>query len=267
MKIARTLALSLGLAAALDLAGCAPRPVPVTTPTPPPETPAASALSLDPGLTPPERLWHLRAALNVAALGCPAQGSAIITRYNRLLRDAKPQLAAAYRAQVAAFRGRHGDDWQPQFDRYMTGLYNRFAAPDAQPAFCPVADAIAAEALATADLTGFAGPALARIEAAFAAPPRVAARALPAPAIAAAPAAGWRIQLGAYTGRAAAEAAWARIKARQPGLAGYSPIFEAVPGKPQLVRVQIGNAGDRAAALTLCALASAGGFDCLPLRR
>ncbi|WP_426165474.1 SPOR domain-containing protein [Sandarakinorhabdus sp. DWP1-3-1] len=250
----------------LGLAACTTRqpPAPVAaTAAPGPQTTS--------GLTAGERVWHLRAALNVAALACPSRtGGAIVDRYNRLLRDRKAPLAEAYQAEVAVFRGRHGDGWQAPFDRSMTSLYNRFAAPDGQAAFCREADAIAAEALATPDLAAFAGPALLRIEAALAAPPPVVAVANAPQVRAAAPAAagvGWRIQLGAFTGAAAAAAAWDRIRSRQPSLAGYAPHYEPVPARPQLTRLQIGNATDRGSALTLCALAAAGGFDCIPVRR
>jgi hypothetical protein len=74
----------------------------------------------------------------------------------------------------------------------------------------------------------------------------------------------WRIQIGAFTGQAAAERAWTRATARVPSLAGYSPIYQPVPGKP-LVRVQVGAADDRAGAIRLCAVAAAGGFDCMPV--
>ena len=263
VKIARAAALLLALSAA----GCADKRAVPLVPVAPTAVLASTPLGLDRGLSPGERVWHLRAALNVAALGCPAPtGGAIIDRYNRLLRDRKGALASAYQAEIAVFRDRHGSGWQPQFDRYMTSLYNRLAAPTAQPAFCPLAAAIADEALAATDIQQFAGPALARIEAAFVAPPPVP---FAAPAIAAAPsiaAAYWRIQLGAYTGAAAAAAAWDRIRARQPGLAGYAPHFEPVPARPELVRLRIGDAVDRGNALTLCALAAAGGFDCIPVR-
>ena len=77
----------------------------------------------------------------------------------------------------------------------------------------------------------------------------------------------WRIQIGAFTGKAAAEAAWERARVRAPSLASYKPHYEKVPGRPELVRVQLGSARDRTGALRLCAAAAAGGFDCIPLPR
>ena len=121
--------------------------------------------------------------------------------------------------------------------------------------------ALPADALAAA-----AGPALARLEAALLAPPpppavRMAAAPVAAEAL---PAGDWRIQIGAFTGRARAEAAWALARDRVPSLGKFQPRFDPVPNSP-LVRVQIGPAADRAGAVALCAAAAAGGFDCLPL--
>ncbi|GGD99082.1 hypothetical protein GCM10011529_01540 [Polymorphobacter glacialis] len=270
-------------AALLLVAACAskPKPVPPSVPAASPAGNAGRPLGLDPSLTGPERVWHLRAALNVAALGCTSKtGGAIVTRYNAMLKDRKSLLASAYQAEVTEFRRDHGDNWQPEFDRYMTALYNRFARPQAQENFCIAADSIAAEAVAvpSADFEAFATTSLVRIEQAFIAPPPVP----PAPVAIAAlerrtaptatpsaapiPTSGWRIQLGAYTGQPAATAAWDTIKSRQPGLAAYTPRYEPVPNRPGLIRVQIGGAGDKNSALTLCALASAGGFDCIAIR-
>src|SRR3546814_10673275 len=47
---------------------------------------------------------------------------------------------------------------------------------------------------------------------------------------------GWRIQIGAYTGRKAAEAAWEQVRRAAPGLAAYRPYYEEAPGRRGLVR-------------------------------
>ncbi len=252
---------------ALILAACATNPAtPPPPPRPAPATPADWPAPLPASLTGPERIWHLRAALNVAALSCPSKtGPAIVRNYNDLLKSRKSLLAAAYQAEIRQFQQAGGPDWQASFDRYMTKLYNRYAWPPAQPRFCTTADTIATQALQTPayDFEPFANNALARIEQALAytAPTESAARVVVAPMQSTTP---WRIQLGAYTGQPAA--AWAQIQYRLPGLATYIPHFEPVPTKPGLVRLQIGNATNRGSALTLCALAAAGGFDCIPVR-
>lgn len=253
-------------------AGCArhaPPPPPVPAPTPSPvvtPTPAPSMPTINSDIGAEESLWHLRAALNVAALACgqgPA-GTGIVTRYNALLTERKAALATAYAAEQA----RHGTA-PGALDRHMTQLYNFFADPAAQRAFCaaaaPVADEVAG--LSSAALPAAAPEALARLErpviaarlAAVAAPAAAPAVAMAAPATAP-----WRIQIGAFTGQTAAEAAWRRATVRVPSLAGYTPIYQPVPGRP-LVRVQVGAAPDRMGAIRLCAAAAAGGFDCMPV--
>ena len=266
-----------GLGLAFCLAACATRSAP--PPTPRPALIVTRAVPVDwPGplpatLTGPERIWHLRAALNVAALSCPTKtGPAIVSNYNDFLKAKKPLLAAAYNAEIRQFQQFGAANWQPAFDRYMTKLYNRYAWPPVQARFCATANTIAPQALQTAnqDFEAFATDALARIEQAMAFTPPTTSPVYPAAtqalALATTDLTPWRIQLGAFTGQPAATAAWAQIKSRLPGLSAYVPHFEPVPGKPELVRLQIGNATDRSSALTLCALAAAGGFDCIPVR-
>ena len=264
------------MAVAAMLVGCGhrerpapPPPAPVVEPSPAP-APAPPPVTINSGLGTEEALWHLRAALNVAALGCgqgPA-GAAIVTRYNALLIERKAVLASAY----AAERTRYGTE-PGALDRHMTQLYNFFADPVAQRGFCAVAADVSAEVATTAAdaLPAFADTALARLERPIVAPRVTVAPAATAATMAAAAAVAvtptaspWRIQIGAFTGQAAAEAAWARATTRVPSLGGYSPIYQPVPGKP-LVRVQVGAGNDRAGAIRLCAAAAAGGFDCMPV--
>jgi hypothetical protein len=277
-KTTRRIGWTAAAVAALVLSGCGRRQPPVTPPPigAPPAPPAAEPAAPPPptinsGVGEGEALWHLRAALNVAALGCgqgPA-GAGIVARYNALLTERKAALATAYGAETARYGAERG-----ALDRHMTQLYNFFADPVAQRGFCAVAAQVADEvATVPADaLPGFAATALTRLEQPIVAP-RVtvaAARVAPPPAAAlaavtAAPTASpWRIQIGAFTGQVAAERAWTHATARVPSLAGYSPIYQPVPGKP-LVRVQVGAADDRAGAIRLCAAAAAGGFDCMPV--
>jgi cell division septation protein DedD len=179
-----------------------------------------------------------------------------------LLTDDKAVLATAYASETR----RYGSGDPAALDRHMTQLYNFFARPQATPAFCVAAMDVAQRASATpaAQLPSYAPPALARLQSAILAPVRQ------APRIAAAmaePASGeWRIQLGAFTGRPAAAAAWDKVRVKLPSLAAYRPHYEAVPGSP-LVRLQIGSARDRTGALRLCAAAATGGFDCMTVAK
>ncbi|WP_239018249.1 SPOR domain-containing protein [Sphingomonas flavalba] len=246
---ARMMAVGGGLAL---LAGCAghkgkpvPTPAPAPTPTP---APAPTHPTINSGIGAQEAVWHLRAALNVAALSCNDRGLA--DRYNRLLQDKRSALAAAYAAETARFS-------TAALDSHMTQVYNYFALPRDRAAFC----AAAGEALAgagTADLPGFAPAALERLEA----PPALRHTATVAAARVAA-VGSWQIQLGAYGKRANAEAAWRQVSNRLSG-AARTPRYEAVPGKP-LTRLRVGPVADRAEAVRLCAAAAGAGLDCMPI--
>lgn len=86
-------------------------------------------------------VWHLRAALNVAALRCNDQ--ALVDAYNGFVRANAKVLA---RAHDGAMRDGGG---QAAFDGRMTKLYNYFALPPVQDAFCAAAATIATEAAVT----------------------------------------------------------------------------------------------------------------------
>ncbi len=284
-------------ASVAPVAGPAPQPPPGTAPGLAVPEPGSDGryVTINSGVNAEEALWHVRAALNVAALSCGHRpdGGAIVLHYNTLLTHRKAALATAYATEA----GRFGSGGQAALDAHMTRLYNFFAQPPAQAGFCAAAADIADQvtSLPADALPQFASGALGRLEApildyyrayasyrrelvAWSARPHggVAERApmqlaaerterAPAPV---APLAGvpWRIQLGAFTGQPAAEAAWARARSRLPTLATYRPHYQAIPGSA-LVRLQVGSADDRAGALRLCATAAAGGFDCLPVPR
>lgn len=270
-------------AAVLLVAGCAKKPKPVAVAAPPPAAPVPAPPAPLPA-DPAPAAWRLRGALNVAALAC--RSPALAADYNRLLKQHRAALRAAHAAEAERFRDNAGDRWQAAFDADMTRRYNRYATRT-DAAFCREAAAIAPEAAASPDLAGFAPAALARLEApalpslagkgdslaqpaagvggsVAQAPAVVAANRPPEQAATAAtqPSAPFRVQLGAYTGRTAAEAAWTQVRARAPSLAAYAPRFEPVPGREPLTRLQLASAG-RDDGLRLCALASAAGFDCI----
>ena len=175
----------------LILAGCArhreplalaPTPAPAVALAPPP----VSAINRD--LSPAATLWHLRVALNVAALAC--RGGAelqIIADYNALLRAQTVPLAAAQTALAAEYK-RRGGDWQDAQDDAMTRLYNFFSQAQARDAFCAAASDVLARTrtLAEPDVGGFAQASLLVLDAPFAriAEPRPA----PVYAVASAPA-------------------------------------------------------------------------------
>ena len=115
-------------------------------------------------LSPDEATWHLRVALNVAALGCRGPEEArMVSGYNALLAERKDVLAAAGAGVEAAYKARSGETWRGAHDDAMTRLYNFFAQPPAQAGFCAEARAVLAEA-ATVEPGGFAGWAAASLD-------------------------------------------------------------------------------------------------------
>jgi TPR repeat protein len=73
-----------------------------------------------------------------------------------------------------------------------------------------------------------------------------------------APGGGWRVQLGAFSTRVAAETAWGRLRARS-GFAGVSPVY--VPAGA-VVRLQAGPFADRATATRYCGVVEQAGAAC-----
>ena len=264
----------LAAAGALMLAACTTK-----APPPPPARPAPpQALSpIHQNLAPYETLWHVRAGLNVAALSCAGKvGPGIVKDYNAFLKAKQALLAEAYNQLSADYRAK-GGNWQRALDADMTKLYNHFASPTAQAAFCDAAAAEVKRAIAAAPEGDWAAV-LQRLDTPFTTPPQYAARTAPAAApmgargLLAMPVpeaqpipTGWRIQLGAFNGRPAAQSAWSQVSARSAELGQLTPHFEPVPGKP-LVRLQVKGVQSREDAIRLCAHAAAAGFDCIPVK-
>jgi len=122
------------------------------------------------GIDASEALWHVRAALNVAALGCEgAPRAALIAAYNRFITAQRVPLAAANKAIGVRLQARYGAGWTAQYDADMTALYNFFSQPFAKTAFCAVAAPVAAETARVTPATAgrFAADALPRLEAPF----------------------------------------------------------------------------------------------------
>ena len=276
------------------LAGCARKPEPkpvVTAPAPRPVPPPGGATT---SLTLPspddkggyrtinsdvgagEAIWHVRSALNVAALSCEGgNGRAIIADYNALLTKQKAVFAAAYKAEAT----RQGSS--AALDRHMTQVYNYFAQPPVQARFCAAAGEVSGKArgLSGADFQAYSSDALQRLEAPFQLFYRAyAAWKVGAPfsydsgtqmaSLRAAPSehrsAPWRIQLGAFTGRGGAEAALEKVRKRVSSFGSFKPHFEEASVKG-LVRLQLGPVEDRQDAIRLCAAAAGAGLDCFPV--
>ena len=94
-------------------------------PTPPAGLPAAitvppvdaggAYLTINHGLEPAEAMWHVRSALNVAALGCRGpQEAGIIAAYNALLKTQAGPLGKALKATEARYKAAKGKAWQAE---------------------------------------------------------------------------------------------------------------------------------------------------------
>ncbi len=124
----------------------------------------SAALSRD------EMSWQVRAALNVAALGCrDAAEEQTIASYNYLLARHRAALAAADTGVKAKYRALYGKDWETWHDRDMTRLYNFFAQPTGHDGLCTEAQALLDEAqqVEPEDFADFAANALPRLRTPF----------------------------------------------------------------------------------------------------
>lgn len=153
------------LAVGLLLGGCARTP---PAPPPPPVAPLGSA-SPNQGLSPAGSLWHLRSAMNVAALKC---GEDVRVSYNAFLLVQRRALARAEQRLVREYR-RAGGDWRDRFDDRMTQVYNYFARVPGEELLCYHARDVLPRVreAAPGDLDALAARTLVAIDRAFAAAP------------------------------------------------------------------------------------------------
>ena len=186
------IALSFAAVALSALAGCASRPEPVAVVAPPPPPAAPVAVAMPAGayrgmvipavapdgryptpnrdLSPAGTIWHLRAALNVAALACRgADEAVIIAGYNALLARERTALASAEAAYAGEYRATGGTDWRDRYDDAQTRLYNFFSQSWARDDFCRAAAATLTDAgyVDDASLPAFAAGRLAVLETPF----------------------------------------------------------------------------------------------------
>lgn len=178
MRVDSKLSIVASAVAALLVAGCASggkrtaapqRPAAAPEPAPP-QAASRAVAPINRGLSDAESLWHVRSALNVAALSCRGPNRAnVVPAYNRLLRHHKAPLASAYAATEAKFRARHGGAWAKHYDTHATRLYNFFAMPTAQASFCRTSTSVLASAngMTAGALVAYAPSALAQLEAPF----------------------------------------------------------------------------------------------------
>lgn len=159
----------------------APEPEPVPAQPEPPNGAAADTpvpplgpdgvrQTVNANLSPAQITWNLRSGLNVAALNCLSpQDAPILGAYKTFLERHEKQLAATNRALDGEFRQIYGGEYHTERDRYMTRVYNYFALPPAQDAFCAAALRLSLAYLQTPpeDVDVYAVFALPKLEAAF----------------------------------------------------------------------------------------------------
>lgn len=147
------------IAVIATLAACSSRPAPVVVVAAPPPPPAPAPPPMPagavPGMALPERLadggwptpgrdlsgdaaaWHLRAALNVAALAC--RDESLVTGYNALLATRRGALSAVEARYAAEWKAGGTTDWRDRYDGQMTRAYNFYGQSFARAGFCAAA--------------------------------------------------------------------------------------------------------------------------------
>jgi hypothetical protein len=177
-----------GLAAALS--GCAtptapvqPPPVVATVTPPPPKMPPGGYIGMQspkkradgkyftPNLdnTDQAAVWHLRNALNVAALGCDQAGGGVLEHYNAWLRTRAAAIDRYYKAYIREWQAPGWWDWQRVYDDNQTRIYNFYAQPAIRAAFCAVAreEVVKVIQVEDDDLPAFARESLLRLDRPF----------------------------------------------------------------------------------------------------
>ena len=171
---------------ALGMAGCAatppvkPPPIVTTLPPPPPPMPMGGyvGMKIPPKLangtygtpninnTDSAAVWHLRNALNVAALGCDHAGGGIVEAYNAWLTTHAGALDHYLQTYLHEWQAPGWGDWQRVYDDNQTRIYNFYSQPAMRMAFCVVARGEMAQVgqVADADLPTFARAALLRLD-------------------------------------------------------------------------------------------------------
>jgi hypothetical protein len=161
-----------------------PPPAPVVQPQYTPRAPTppfgASNLSIVPALRadglrdtinrdlgPLETLWHVRAALNVAALSCTGPlYERLIGDYNAFITNNSASLRKANDAIIRKFQRDIGAGYKTEHDRHQTQLYNYWSFSPLRRPFCDQAVQVSQRAIVTksTDLDAFAAQALADLE-------------------------------------------------------------------------------------------------------
>ncbi len=187
----RKLRLFVAAAAISVLAACQTAPAPVVAPIAQPQytpraptTPFGASINtivpilrpdglrqtINRDLGPLETLWHVRAALNVAALSCTApQYARLVDDYNAFIGNNKKYLRSANNAIISKYRREQGSGYKQAHDRHQTSLYNFWSFSPLRRPFCDQAVQVSQRAIVTKedDMEAFGASALAELEKPF----------------------------------------------------------------------------------------------------
>ncbi|WP_022681414.1 hypothetical protein [Sphingobium bisphenolivorans] len=121
------------------------------------------------GVTANTALWHVRMALNVAALSCHGVNEPARIQYNRMLHVHEAALREANAAVDRNYTAAYGSGGLKARELLNTVVYNFFALPPVTKSFCPVAIEVGAKILAmpSGQLLAYAPEALTQLEKPF----------------------------------------------------------------------------------------------------
>lgn len=125
-----------------------PRPTPPNSAAPTLLMPARGIdgrfITVNSGITGERSVWQMRIALNVAAIGCRGvEEATMIAAYNQLLKVHGKAFSAAEKRVISELGKATGTNGIAERDRFSTKLFNYFAQPPAQAAFCNKANQLA----------------------------------------------------------------------------------------------------------------------------
>nr|WP_218036564.1 hypothetical protein [Sphingobium sp. EM0848] len=121
------------------------------------------------GVTANTALWHVRMALNVAALSCHGVNEPARIQYNQILHVHEAALREANAAVDRNYLAAYGTGGLKARELLNTVVYNFFALPPVTKSFCPAAIEVGAKILAmpSSQLLAYAPEALTALEKPF----------------------------------------------------------------------------------------------------
>jgi hypothetical protein len=150
-----------------SVAACSPKKPPAPPPPPPPVAIVIPPRPLPPGnaahtqilpgrgvdgrfvtantaVTGDRAFWQLKIGLNVAAIGCRGTEEAtLVAAYNKIIKTHAKVIKSTEKSVITELGKQNGNNGIAPRDRLSTQLFNYFAQPPAQRAFCARANEIA----------------------------------------------------------------------------------------------------------------------------